>query len=1120
MAPQDLLPGQHQEVGQLEDQIYHDMNKRSMAIRETRLRDIMLHDNSVGATRGWDGPLLFVPTEAHVVRPPDQLGFRARKDDEGRIAVWVDDPEPGTEISHKSLQLRTDHTICTACRDVLDYYCEFVSRHPKDTGKDPPESLDNNNVIHHSSLWSLCAFALGVECHICSQIWEKVDVLYPDLPSSTFGQYRIECCWPLLRKADEAHKMWFVMIDSSVPKIPMRNYKHLFRISLWPKAHFAVHFDNSIAQGEGAPDLSRGAMDKFAEEGTNDRHGTRSLAQYWLKKCMQDADGRHGLCNRLGEEYLPTRLLDVRYALEEGKVRLVCPTEHPASFTSSRQYASLSHCWGSWGAKENPVLLGTNLVDRKTAGLPWSALPKTFQDAFKITSWLGLDWLWIDSLCIVQDSKADWQAEASFMDRVYMNAEVNISADSGEDSRAGCFAKREDIEVTPFEFAATQTQHSWVVTSQNLFGWMKSATSLSRAWIHRERQLARRILHFTEKELVWECCGHGNACFASESIPGGLGSDETLFNGGGQIPKQTRRCRHPNRSNRRCEGVCEETAASARLMELDLPRSFEQVGHMIPDDEYVCGLWRSTLPQSLTWWVPEDKFEGEDYIAPSWSWLCADSRVKLAARSSSHNYLPAAKILKFKSERETGDPYGRLTSAELHMSGYLRRLHFHFTEEGGLILSVVEEDENGQDRIRLIGPDWEKEEGSCFRITYDTRLLLPEQELECYAFFTSYQEWAQHLSSCERKFEALLLEKVDRSGGGESEPYHFRRIGSLDNISDEYGVKLRYKVAPDAQIPEAGVLRAAHVENPTGYSSRPGPARLTAGQTGQPEEEEGEKEEGEKEEGEKEEGEKEEGEKEEGEKEEGEKEEGEKEEGEKEEGEKEEGEKEEGEKEEGEKEEGEKEEGEKEEGEKEEGEKEEGEKEEGEKEEGEASNDIEKKKKPVDLWAMLAAYIRHKRWDVIKAAQDAEDRERKKEEADAKASQNADQNETSSEADASASTSDIGDATDVTTATEEDSGSDIGDATDTMAAVEEDSGSDSSETEEEDERDTRVLWYILQILKHPSSGISYSSTSGSEGESRKWLAEAWVIDSDTVAYGVEQEPAEVIYQLTTPLMSG
>lgn len=1027
MAPQDLLPGQHQEVGQLEDQIYHDMNKRSMEIRETRLRDIMLHDNSVGATRGWDGPLLFVPTEAHVVRPPDQLGFRARKDGEGRIAVWVDDPEPGAEISHESLQLRTDHTICTACRDVLDYYCKFVSGHLKDTGKDPPESLDNNNVIHHSSLWSLCAFALGVECHICSQVWEKVDVLYPDLPSSTFGQYRIECCWPLLRKEDEAHKIWFVMIDSSVPKIPMRNYKHLFRISLWPKAHFAVHFDNSIAQGEAAPDLSRGAMDKFAEEGTNDRHGTRSLAQYWLKKCMQDADGRHGLCNRLGEEYLPTRLLDVRYALEEGKVRLVCPTEQPASFTSSRQYASLSHCWGSWGAKENPVLLGTNLVDRKTAGLPWSALPKTFQDAFNIASWLGLDWLWIDSLCIVQDSKADWQTEASFMDRVYMNAEVNISADSGEDSRAGCFAKRENIEVIPFEFAAAQTLHSWVVTTQNLFDWMKSATSLSRAWIHRERQLARRILHFTEKELVWECCGHGNACFASESIPGGLGSDETLFNGEAKFQNKradvdirtartedakeyAKKLQHLHDLwNSTCQGLSSKSVTYATDMPIILSSLAREFHQMIPDDEYVCGLWRSTLPQSLTWWVPGDKSEGEDYIAPSWSWLCADSRVKLAARSSSHNYLPAAKILKFKSERETGDPYGRLTSAELHMSGYLRRLHFHFTEEGGLILSVVEEDENGQDRIRLIGPDWEKEEGSCFRITHDTRLLLPEQELECYALFTSYQEWAQHLSSCERKFEALLLEKVERSGGGESEPCHFRRIGSLDNISDEYGVKLRYRVAPAAQIPGAGVLRAAHVENPTGYSSRPGPARLTAGQTGQLEEEEGEK------------------------------------------------------------------------------------------EEGEASNDIEKKKKPVDLWAMLAAYIRHKRWDVIKAAQDAEDRERKKEEADAKASQNADQNETSSKADASASTSDIGDATDVTTATEEDS------------------GSDSSETEEEDERDTRVLWYILQILKHPSSGISYSSTSGGEGESRKWLAEAWVIDSDTVAYGVKQEPAEVIYQFDDAL---
>jgi hypothetical protein len=120
-----------------------------------------------------------------------------------------------------------------------------------------------------------------------------------------------------------------------------------------------------------------------------------------------------------------------------------------------------------------------------------------------------VNWLWIDCLCIVQDSESDWLREAAMMSQVYQNAMLNISADSGLDSRAGCFVDRHELDIVPLEIHNPQLSQSWHVLPDpiHLFGWMDKSPSFSRAWIHRERQMARRILHFTDKELVWECCG-------------------------------------------------------------------------------------------------------------------------------------------------------------------------------------------------------------------------------------------------------------------------------------------------------------------------------------------------------------------------------------------------------------------------------------------------------------------------------------------------------------------------------------------------------------------------------------------------------------------------------------
>jgi hypothetical protein len=99
------------------------------------------------------------------------------------------------------------------------------------------------------------------------------------------------------------------------------------------------------------------------------------------------------------------------------------------------QYVALSHCWG--GAQ----LLATTTVTlgKRKEGIPMASLPKTFYDAVITTRKLGFDYLWIDSLCIIQDSTEDWAQESANMAAVYSGATVVIAADAAQDSTDGCF---------------------------------------------------------------------------------------------------------------------------------------------------------------------------------------------------------------------------------------------------------------------------------------------------------------------------------------------------------------------------------------------------------------------------------------------------------------------------------------------------------------------------------------------------------------------------------------------------------------------------------------------------------------------------------------------------------
>jgi hypothetical protein len=211
--------------------------------------------------------------------------------------------------------------------------------------------------------------------------------------------------------------------------------------------------------------------------------------------------------------WLPTRLISIGHGLEQDIpfVKLCEASEIPRD----AEYMTLSHCWGKLPLKS---LTTKNLKDMKSS-ISWSELPKTFRDAILITKRCDIDYLWIDSLCIIQDSKDDWDKESILMQHVYSNSFLNIAATSASDGRTSCFFffERNTLAIQVCEFDIRWEKDRKVKTvilraSDDFRGrdklWLDSfmAEPLNRrAWVVQERILSPRVLHFTSSQLVWEC---------------------------------------------------------------------------------------------------------------------------------------------------------------------------------------------------------------------------------------------------------------------------------------------------------------------------------------------------------------------------------------------------------------------------------------------------------------------------------------------------------------------------------------------------------------------------------------------------------------------------------------
>ncbi len=308
------------------------------------------------------------------------------------------------------------------------------------------------------------------------------------------------------------------------------------------------------------------------------------LAKAWLQRCTD----KHEHCVKPDRQILPTRLL----CLGEDKIRLI----HTVKNTGTQmQYATLSHAWGSLKFFR---LEKETLTDLQEC-VPEKQLTKTFRHAIHITRSLGLEYLWIDSLCIIQDDEQDWLRESDLMSSVYGGSAINIAAADSLDGDGGCLYHYDDITTRTMRkafryrlmMADLQDERPWELAPINLFTRCTSWSHLAnRAWAIQERFLAPRTLHFSQTDMFWECHEEGICSL----FPEGLSQSRS--------DKDTYRTRASLASSwHKIVGLysgASLTRYSDKLVALSGLASAVQIE---TGDEYVAGMWRKDLEAQLLW---------------------------------------------------------------------------------------------------------------------------------------------------------------------------------------------------------------------------------------------------------------------------------------------------------------------------------------------------------------------------------------------------------------------------------------------------------------------------------------------------------------------------------------
>ncbi|ETS81451.1 hypothetical protein PFICI_06453 [Pestalotiopsis fici W106-1] len=418
--------------------------------------------------------------------------------------------------------------------------------------------------------------------------------------------------------------------------------------------------------------------------------------------------------------------------------------------SDSIAYLTLSHCWG----KSNVPLLNKSTFDGLTDGIAATSLPKTFRDAVQITRDLGFEYLWIDSLCIFQDSRDDWNHESSKMCEVYANAVCNISATGAADSTEGLFfTHRQEVDCsflvdvhwpTNTVEKSRQLKRYLVLSSTQWEDSVEKQKLNTRAWVMQERVLSKRVISFARDQLFWECLDvHANEAFPN-------GTPKSVY--GEQVYWMYNKFKMKDLLYDLMPNPCESGVARPRSWKSELWHrhmfnnwrtfliSYTRCGLTKPADklvalrgvaegfarcmqlnlqeDFVAGLWLPQLGWELCWFVHFDRNPTKpvQWRAPSWSWASIDSQIhpgSIRHHRRCRNIVEEFSLVRIERRLDWS---GEMAAVALHLKGKLIPATCTIREPYG--------DQDGRVRGKCLSIDCENGQSICWRDDADAYICI------------------------------------------------------------------------------------------------------------------------------------------------------------------------------------------------------------------------------------------------------------------------------------------------------------------------------------------------------------------------------------------------------------
>lgn len=521
-----------------------------------------------------------------------------------------------------------------------------------------------------------------------------------------------------------------------------------------------------------------------------------------IRSWLDDCTSCHENCLEPKESFglLPLRLIDVNAAntvqsnlkqtsdltlegfdqlrLENSRgVRIVSTN----SLSPDTEYLTLSHRWGTQSfrlCQASSYLLAEDLSPH-LLGCEGTAV---FQHAIHVTRALGFRYIWIDSLCIMQDDESEKTSEIMQMDRIYSNCKLNISAAEADISR-GLVFDRNPLSVNPCITAAkvhATQKNVWLrAFHERPFILPVEKPLHERGWVFQERNLARRIIHFTEDQVFWECW----SLLASETLPRGVPFstygwfDKNIGLGSKIFDAQRTRSQWYEMVEQYSCTSC--TYADDRLLAISaLAKRFCSALHADPSD-YLAGIWKHDLPLWLCWHqqfyeepltgksAPAENEPKQEYkYAPSWSWASIMAPVEFL---DDHDLTTTTEVVDFEVRRRSPNFFDGTTLCRLRLRGLLCKFR-RYLRDGTAWVQIAED--NFLQEVDM----FDATRGDRIKIEWD-RARRPFRSDECFLLTLGVGPSGQDPS---RQRGLVLLRAADR--GTYSRVAHF--------ISDYFGSKL------------------------------------------------------------------------------------------------------------------------------------------------------------------------------------------------------------------------------------------------------------------------------------------------------------------------------------------